>query len=48
MYFDGTVNYIIAVEKNNSFNLPILRELSTLALNNKGVSINVLGSIIYK
>lgn len=48
VYFDGTVNYILAVEKNNNFNLPILRELSTLALNNKGVSINVLGSIIYK
>lgn len=48
VYFDGTVNYILAVEKNNNFNLPILRQLSTLALANKGVSINVLGSIIYK
>ena len=48
VYFDGTVNYIIAVEKNNNFNLPILREMSILALNNKGVSTNVLGSIIYK
>lgn len=48
VYFDGTVNYILAVEKNNNFNLPILRELSTLALQNKNVSVNVLGSIIYK
>ena len=48
VYFDGTVNYILAVEKNNNYNLPILRELSTLALNNKDVTINVLNSIIYK
>lgn len=48
VYFDGTVNYILAVEKNNNFNLPILRELSTLALQNKDVTINVLNSIIYK